>query len=247
MNCKNCKALVVGNFCSNCGQNSNVDKINFRSFANEVSTTIFQVDRGFFFTFKELFIRPGFAIRDYLDGKRKDYFKPITYAIILSTFYYLISHYFGGNTFIADAILGFEEGGRGVSKEELGRFDFFVKNYAYTILLLLPFYSLASFVGFYKSGSNYLEHIVLNSYLIGQQAVFYSFFTVFNPLFESNYILVWVTLISSLAYAYWVFRQFFSEYKRIRFIMRYLLTYFLVLCFAMILGLSIVALILGTF
>jgi hypothetical protein len=29
--------------------------------------------------------------------------------------------------------------------------------------------------------------------------------------------------------------------------MRYLLTYFLVLCFAMILGLSIVALILGTF
>lgn len=77
MECKNCGKEFSGNFCPHCGQSATIEKINLPNFIEEFSSTVFQVNRGLPFTIKELFVRPGHAIRDFIEGKRKKYFKPI--------------------------------------------------------------------------------------------------------------------------------------------------------------------------
>ena len=47
-------------------QNSNVSRINITSFLDEVSVSVFQINKGFLFTLKELFLRPGKSLNEYL-------------------------------------------------------------------------------------------------------------------------------------------------------------------------------------
>ncbi len=41
MNCKNCENIVIGKYCSNCGQKSSIDRINFSNVLNEFSESLF--------------------------------------------------------------------------------------------------------------------------------------------------------------------------------------------------------------
>ena len=59
MNCKNCDQIVGGNFCTHCGQSTKIDKVNLPNFVRELSDSVFQINKGFFYTLKALFVRPG--------------------------------------------------------------------------------------------------------------------------------------------------------------------------------------------
>ncbi len=229
MNCKNCDQLVEGNFCSNCGQNSKVGRFNFLTFIKEVSGSIFQLNRGILFTAKELFIRPGKTIREYLGGKRKRHFKPLAYTFTLSTILYFLSKYLGGETQISDFIEGFngDENEFKNFPEFLSQLDWLAKNYSYTILMLLPLNSLASYIAFKGFGYNYLEHLVLNAYITGQQAIIYLIVSLLKLGDLNSEIMATLSFLSSITYTFIVFWQFFSTGKKFSRILRFILTYFL--------------------
>lgn len=236
MNCKNCGHIVDGNFCSHCGQSSKVSRINFPNFIAEVSEGIFQVNKGFFYTLKELFTRPGNSIKEFLDGKRKNHFKPIAYVLTLSTLYFLITQIIDQNTWIDDLISGWllgatgEDTGPQVPKILL----WLAKNYGYSTLLLLPVFSLASYLSFRKFGKNYLEHIVIKSYVAGQQAIFYTLFAILGTLIKSDLMQV-IPLLIAVSYTCWVFWQLFSGENLVITILRSLITYILYLLFSLVL------------
>ncbi len=234
MKCKNCDSELIGNFCSNCGQTKKVSKITWPFFLAEISDNIFQINRGLFYTLKELFVRPGQTIRFFIEGKRKNYFKPIAYAFTLSTLFFIIARHFESGTFISDAISGysaaandFEEGSRTakIDGKILPKLNWFADNYAVTVLLLLPIFSLASYISFLKAGWNYLEHFVINAYITGQQAIIYSISALLTPLFTDNDTLITITLYISMIYNVVVFWQFFKELKRGAVILRTIATY----------------------
>ena len=79
------------------------------SILNEFTESIFQIDRVIFFTLRQLFTNPGKSIREYLNGKRKKYVKPIAYLVTFSTIYYIISKIVGQNTWMDDFIKGLED------------------------------------------------------------------------------------------------------------------------------------------
>ncbi|WP_075351023.1 DUF3667 domain-containing protein [Algoriphagus marinus] len=224
MDCKNCGSSVTGNYCSNCGQASKVTKINLPNFLNELSESIFQVNRGFFHTIWALFFRPGNTIREFLDGKRKNYYKPIPFVLVLSTVYFLISQLAEQNTLIEDVISGFFAYKATEGSELPASLQWFSANYAYTTLLLIPIFSLASQLAFFGFRRNYLEHIVLNAYITGQQAVLYSIF-ISLEIFITSDILEVIPLFLSITYAFWVFWQFFDTGNRAVNILRSCLTY----------------------
>ncbi len=228
MVCKNCEAIVEGKFCSNCGQNAKVGKINFPNFLNEVSESIFLVNKGFFFTLINLFLRPGQSIRDFINGKRKYHYKPIAYVIVLSTVYFLISRIADQNTLIEDLISGFLSYDSEGEAELPTSLTWFSANYAYTTLLLLPIFSFASFISFLGHNRNFLEHIVLNAYITGQQAIFYTLFITFE-IFITNDLLEIIPVFLSLSYTFWTFWGFFSEGNRLINVFRTILTYILYL------------------
>jgi len=87
IDCKNCKHKFKGKFCPNCGQKSDTNEINLKYFTEELPYGLFQINRGLFFTIKELTIRPGGAVLDYIEGKRIRYFLPFSYIILMASFY----------------------------------------------------------------------------------------------------------------------------------------------------------------
>ncbi len=233
MNCKNCGTIVQGNYCSHCGQSSTVGKITVASLLNELSDSIFQINRGFFYTFKALLTRPGHSIKEYLTGRRKKYYKPITYVLALSTIYFLTTQITGQNTWMGDLVTGFSnraiETGKGAAIPPV--LTWFSKNFAYTTLLLLPVFSLASYLAFRGLGRNYLEHFVINSYTTGQQAIFYALFALINTVVDSK-IIESFPIVVAVAYAFWVFWQFFEKENRIVNVLRSILMYALYLIFS---------------
>ena len=228
MNCKNCGSQIEGKFCFNCGQSAKVDKLNLQSFLTELVDNVFQINKGLFFTIKELSLKPGHTIKFFLEGKRKNHFKPIAYVFLLSTIYFLVSKLSDSPTLIEDFFAGASDG---VQKQDsIVKFpivEWLSNNYAYTTLLLIPIFSLASFISFLGLKRNYLEHIVINSYITGHQAIFYSFFAFVSIFFDHNEITVLIAVLISVLFNFWTYIQFFNDEKKGIVIVRLILTYVL--------------------
>jgi len=84
--CRNCGEYIEKKFCAHCGQKHDEHRIHIGSLLHDIPHAIFHVDQGFFFNVVQLFKRPGAAIGDYLAGRRKSFFHPITYLAILLVF-----------------------------------------------------------------------------------------------------------------------------------------------------------------
>lgn len=226
MQCKNCGEVVEGNYCGQCGQSITVSRITVPTILRDLISVFLQIDRGFIHTVKQLSINPGNSIRLYLQGQRRAYFKPVSYVLILSTVYFLITKTVGAATRLDDFLIGFSNGASEKGGEEglITQVEWFAENYAYTTLLLLPVFSLASYISFISFKTNYAEHLVLNAYITGQQAIIYSLFAL--VMFVGDfYYLEPIPLILAVLYTMWVFNGFFEQENRVLVVLRTLLTY----------------------
>ena len=211
MICKNCEQSFEGNFCGNCGQKSNVKRINFEYLINQIPDSIFQINHGFLFTVKQLTTRPGHSIREFLNGKRKPYYKPIAFFLITSTIYLLIGYLFNRISFLDELLSGFMEGVK-FDDESTGLtvLNWLSKNQTYLILFFLPLYSFATYLAFIKSKYNYYEHLVINLYITSYQLIIY---LILGLVFYKDNILLLIPLIIGIIYNFWSFSQLFENKK----------------------------------
>jgi hypothetical protein len=181
----------------------------------------------------ELSKRPGNSIKEYLDGRRKIYFKPAAYVLALSTIYFLISQLTDQNTWLSDFLSGWASGTSDTGKETEIPFilTWISNNFAYATLLLLPVFSFASYLSFLGLGRNYFEHFIINSYATGQQAIIYSLFILMRTFIDSEFVEIFPAFIA-FSYAVWVFWQVFNEGNRILNILRSILSYILYFIFS---------------
>ncbi|WP_372973486.1 DUF3667 domain-containing protein [Muriicola sp.] len=87
--CKNCGMLSQGNFCTRCGQRLSVHKVTFRETFEDLSDALISVNAPLLITVRDLVIRPGDLLRNYLEGKRKRYYRPVAF-FLLTTFLYIV-------------------------------------------------------------------------------------------------------------------------------------------------------------
>lgn len=221
--CKNCSNIYEGNFCNLCGQTSNTHRINFHYIIHEIQHSVFHVDGGIFYTIKELFLRPGISIREFINGKRVKHFKPVTFVIIISIIYAYLEHKTDKNPFIEELLLGILEGMKGdnVAQRKLNIFDWLIHHYSYTALFLIPVFSLASFLVFKSSKYNYFEHLVLNTFLFGQITVIF-LLTIFFP---DNSLGEIIRIAFVILYTFWAYNQFFANLSFFSKIMKTVATY----------------------
>ena len=99
--CATCGTSFQGNYCPRCGQSARVGRYSFKQ------TFLLFLDvwglgnRGMFRSMRDLILRPGFMIRDYLQGMQMAYFPPFKMFFLLATFSLLVSSGFniaGKNT-----------------------------------------------------------------------------------------------------------------------------------------------------
>jgi hypothetical protein len=81
--CLNCDHMVYEKFCPNCGQKGDTKRIDWHFLFHDIPHSILHLDKGFLYTSKKLFLNPGAAVREFLDGKRVRHFRPLAYVIIL--------------------------------------------------------------------------------------------------------------------------------------------------------------------
>ncbi|MGV3541199.1 MAG: DUF3667 domain-containing protein [Rufibacter sp.] len=229
--CRNCGAGVDGNYCSTCGQPAHTHPINLHYFWHDIQHGIFHVDRGLLFTIRELFTRPGHAIREFINGKRVKHFKPIAFLFLLSTIYAVLAHYFKVDTFLDELSSGFAHARKDKDSTESFTkvFTWFQQHYAYSALLMLPAFSLASYLAFRKSGFNYLQHVVLNAYATGQRTLVYLLLIPVVWFIDDKAIAMKIhnaEFYLGAVLTFWVYGQFFHKNTLFKNVLLTLLTFF---------------------
>jgi len=96
--CKNCGNHFHGKFCNNCGEKVFDQKAkSMVNIAEEVFHFMTHFDGTFFTTLKTFFSRPGKMSLDYANGIRKQYFKPVSFFLLLVVAYLLFPRFEGLN------------------------------------------------------------------------------------------------------------------------------------------------------
>ena len=236
--CKNCGHTHQGKFCSDCGQKLAIHRLNAHDIQHEFIHQYLHLDRGFFYTFKQLILAPGHTVREFIDGKRIKYYSPIGYVLIFGTICsYLITKY-SAMLFtpeLMDSMLHFENPTLqkiyGNPEFKTNMEESMKKGYAnYTYLLFIQISFFAFFSSkLYRNGKyNFIECAVLNMYLYAQ-GQFYSLVCTIPLFFLLKQSFLWMipTSIIPMALMCYGYVQFFQEKKVFKSIIKFLLTYFL--------------------
>jgi hypothetical protein len=233
--CKNCNHTFEGHFCNNCGQTAFTQEINAKSVLYEMQYTIFSIDKGMFYTTRQLFMKPGQTIRDYIIGKRIKHYKPFAYVFVLSTIYMILTKLTNQTNFMSDFLEGLKNGTEDSEGESsLGLMgdvaQWMANNYAYANLLIIPIFSLASFICFNNSKYNYFQHLVHNSYVTGQRTAFLLIvlpltYLITNEQSKDVHDLIRFSL--SIGLTFWCYYSFFNYTSPAKRVLLTILTYFI--------------------
>jgi hypothetical protein len=239
--CKNCDHHFEGNFCNNCGQTADTQKINVHFLRRNVQKVLFKYsDAGILYTSRQLFTRPGNTIREYIEGKRVKHFEPFALLVTLATLYGVLYHYFKIDLFagVSFSPESFKKIDGKMINEWLGT------HFALATCLLLPLYTLGSFIAFRKQGYNFVEHLVLNTFLASQRLLLrIATFPVWVFFNGTAYIqpVTRVYIIFDIILMGWGYCQFFNKQTRVKSILLTILSYTVfIICYLVLLVIALI-------
>ena len=106
--CPTCRTHYVGNYCPRCGQSARIGRYSFKK-AFLLFLDVWGLgNRGMFRTLRDLILRPGYMIRDYLNGMQMAYFPPFKMLFLLSALSLLVTT--GWNLKGENSMEDFEDG-----------------------------------------------------------------------------------------------------------------------------------------
>jgi uncharacterized protein DUF3667 len=194
LECKNCGRIFEDNYCPNCGQTAHIHRYSIKHILHDFFHTFTHVDSGILFLMKELTLRPGIVAREYIEGKRKKYFSPMQYLLLgIAVVTFLSVNLNLGTGLIGNVAVSGED----VQKFKEQFLHFFYKSYNIFQFLTIPFTAFYSWIFFRKSGFNYSENLILDTFLIGQRHLLYLIFVPFLyyfPEYGTNLISIHITI-----------------------------------------------------
>ena len=203
MNCKNCDTQVNQNYCPNCGQEAKVRRIDGQYIIQEV-VSILNFERGILFTVKELIIRPGENVRNFISENRIRLVKPVVFIIATSLIYSLINHFFQ----IEDGYVKFSEDTQSTTGYI---FQWIQDHYGYANIIMGIFIAFWTKLFFRKYDYNFFEILILLCFVMGIGMLIYSVFAIFQGLTDID--LMQIAGILGFVYAAWGIGQFFDKRK----------------------------------
>lgn len=179
--CLNCNyELQEGQkFCPECGQKAALKRLTLHDIWHDVVHYFTHADKGIFQLLKALTFQTGSVAREFVQGKRKKYFPPLNFFLIVAALYVVMNAVFPNRTATgqqrnsnssyqaapqkaavsATTIKAYEKQAR------LGRF--FAKYANYVAMFAAPYISLLIWLIYLRGPYNFTEHLVANLYLIG--------------------------------------------------------------------------------
>lgn len=208
--CLNCGTPVIDKYCPHCGQKITVGRLTWHHLLEETAHFFTHIEQGFLKTTKDLIIKPGLVHKNFLDGKRKAYHKPVSFLLIWVAVFLLVVEltkrfgYFDRETSSSFLNVGL-------------RIEAMILKYRALIeILILPFTAFNGWLLLAYPKITYLEFLITGFYRFG---VFYIFFSVqyilaliigFNP--ESR-VSLYSIAVFFMGWTIYVFYDFFKLYN----------------------------------
>lgn len=233
--CKNCDSTISSKFCPECGQKANVGRLSIGSIVHDILHYFTHADKGLIFIIKEMFLRPGTVIEEYISGKRKKYFNPFTFMLLCSTvsayLYWKLQYYTSihtqqktvqDNSEINKLIIQ-----SSTIMEEYGKI---------ITIFMLPLLAIISYLFYYRKKFNYAEHLTIHTFILAQTSIINIFVTVISYYFfpESYFVFNMIFQLVFLLYLTIVFSSVFKEHilisflKSIGFLILFIISYWII-------------------
>jgi hypothetical protein len=206
--CLNCGTALTDKYCPHCGQKASVERISWHHFLHEVVHFFTHIEKGFFATTILLITKPGVLNKNYLDGKRRSYHKPISFLLIWIAIYILIYNFVN----------------RFTDHPDLNTESFFSNNAAVTSvftkyrslieLLIIPCSSFLAWIILARPKLNYFE--ILSTGFFGTSILFITLSVqfivafIFNINFHTNIF----DTTTAVIYAGWSWYAGYDLFKR---------------------------------
>jgi hypothetical protein len=202
-NCKSCNSIINENYCPNCGQPATIKRIDAHYIQHEIQHVL-HVEKGILYTIKELLIRPGQTVKQFISEDRNRLVKPIIFIIVSSLIYTLIVHFFH----IEDHYVSFEE----TKNKETAItmiFKWVQNNYGYSNIIMGAFIALWLKLFFKKQGYNIFELLILLCFVMGIGMLIYAVFAIIEGLARIS--IMDIAAAIGLVYCTWAIGQFFDK------------------------------------
>ena len=202
--CKNCETSFEGSYCPSCSQSAHANsRLNFRTIIIDFFENVFNLDRGFLFTFIRLLKNPGLVAKSYINGKRKKFTNPIKYLIIATAIQVILIYFLyyeeEGLSYLNFPFLSAETNQQIKLWNEILTLEYPL---TYNLVLLLffpiPFYFL-----FRKLKYNYIELLTAMIYFYGTVLILIQMIAIiYNPLTGRN---ITLEIINFIGLGYFLF------------------------------------------
>ncbi len=201
LTCINCEAPLrpKDKFCPACGQNAKFKRLSMKQIRKEFVKRFLDYEKGLVFLLRQMALRPGAAVGEYIAGKRKKYYDPLKFVALGAGISLIVTHYFD--------LLTYDSGNQNPVSVWLAR------NMNLIVLLTIPVAAGLSRLLFRRQPFNYAEHLTLHAFLGGFRTVF--FLLIFTPLvvfFRPYYFYILVFYFTLwTVYVTWANVQLFGE------------------------------------
>jgi hypothetical protein len=158
--CRNCDADVPLEqvYCGNCGQKYATERLTLREIGHDLLHALMHVDRSGLSLIRMLLVRPGTVALNYVQGKRKRYFGPFSFLVVVVA--------------AASAVIALT-GFRVVSTDRPNVVVDFLQSHINLLMFAeLPLLALFSRLLDVRGRFNLAEHLVLAAYTSSMRVLF---------------------------------------------------------------------------
>ncbi len=192
--CLNCESpLLTGQqFCASCGQKAIVHRLSMHDVSHDLMHYFTHADKGILSLLGQLISKPGLVAREYVEGKRRKYFSPLNFFLIVAgVFVFMTSVLNNGSehSYISEKQLSETRYIQDPVKkqhvlaiyERAGKSLRFINKYAnFVAMFATPFITIFIWLCYRRGKYNYTEHLVGNLYFSGFCVLTYAL--IFGPL-----------------------------------------------------------------
>ncbi|MGB3074497.1 MAG: DUF3667 domain-containing protein [Chitinophagales bacterium] len=210
--CLNCGNIVTEKFCPNCGQDTGVRKITWKSFSEEFIHALTHGEKSILGTTVQLLSHPGKVLDEYIAGKRRKYHSPVGYFLILLALSVIFQR-------LAIAKLGFHPVIReGLTFSNIESIEVFIKHGTWLYIFTFPFSAAIFYFVLARPTYSYIESLVITMYAFSFTYVLFVLCYIIGGLIFSINVLHWkfylfqITL--ALSYTVWVCFDIYRNKKK---------------------------------
>ncbi|MTI22546.1 DUF3667 domain-containing protein [Fulvivirga sp. RKSG066] len=201
--CPYCEQSATGNYCSNCGQNQQLHRLEWKYLFADLQRRWLGFDNMFYRTLRDMLLAPEEVITSMHRGIKVRYMGPVGFFFLMMTILILLYSLLGVDMLEVTKDVNNVFSGTASQKEfqnQIGQSIF--SNFKVMAFVMMPFYAFGLWLIFKNKKYNFIETAVLIFYAQGLTATFTIVGVLLYKFFDVEHVILYMTPISYSFIAY---------------------------------------------